>query len=97
MEGIKRKKSIATTRTFDTNYSKLLEVQERVATFAVTCAEKLRKQKTCCNLIMVFIHTNGHRKELPQYSRNIVIKTSYPTNSSIDIVKYASIGLKGNL
>jgi len=94
LEDIKRKKSIATTRTFDTNYTKLLEVQERVSTFAVTCAEKLRKQKSCCNLIMVFIHTNGHRKELPQYSRNIVVKTDYPTNSSIDIVKYAVLGLK---
>jgi len=94
LEDIKRKKSIATTRTFETNYSKLLEVQERVSTFAVTCAEKLRKQKTCCNLIMVFVHTNGHRKELPQYSRSIVVKTDYPTNSSIDIVKYAVLGLK---
>ena len=94
LEDIKRKKSIATTRTFETNYSKLLEVQERVSTFAVTCAEKLRVQKTCCNLIMVFVHTNGHRKELPQYSRSIVVKTDYPTNSSIDIVKYAVLGLK---
>ena len=94
LEDIKRKKSIATTRTFETNYSKLLEVQERISTFAVTCAEKLRVQKTCCNLIMVFVHTNGHRKELPQYSRSIVVKTDYPTNSSIDIVKYAVLGLK---
>jgi DNA polymerase V len=43
---------------------------------------------------MVFIHTNGHRKELPQYSRNIVVKTDYPTNSSIEIVRYAVLGLK---
>jgi DNA polymerase V len=91
---VKRKKSIATTRTFEKNHTDLLNVQERVATFAVTCAEKLRKQNSCCNLIMVFIHTNGHRKDLPQYSRNIVVKTASATNSSLDIVKYAIRGLK---
>ena len=94
MEDVKRKKSIAITRTFDRNYSELSEIKERVSTFAVTCAEKLRKQKSCCNAIMIFIHTNGHRKELEQYSRSIVVKTDYPTNSSIDIVKYAAEGLQ---
>ena len=94
IDDVKRKKAIATTRTFEKNHTDLSNIQERVSTFAVTCAEKLRKQNSCCNLIMVFIHTNGHRQDLPQYSRNIVVKTDYPTNSSMDIVKYAVKGLK---
>lgn len=94
LDDVKRKKAIATTRTFDKNYKDLNDIQERVSTFAVTCAEKLRRQKSCCNVIMVFILTNYHRKDLSQYSRNISIKTDYPTNSSIDIVRYANIGLK---
>ena len=94
MEDVKRKKSIATSRTFERNHTEIGDIKERISTFAVTCAEKLRKQKTCCNAVMVFIHTNGHRKELEQYSRNIIVKTDYPTNSSIDIVKYAVKGLK---
>jgi len=94
LDDVKRKKAIATTRTFEKNHADLFNVQERVSTFATTCAEKLRKQKSCCNMIMVFVHTNGHRKDLPQYSRNIVIKTDYPSNSSIDIVRYAVKGLK---
>ncbi|HAI19812.1 MAG TPA: SOS mutagenesis and repair protein UmuC, partial [Xanthomarina gelatinilytica] len=36
----------------------------------------------------------GFRKDLPQYGRNIVVKTHYPTNSSIDLVKYAEAGLQ---
>jgi DNA polymerase V len=94
LEEVKRKKSIATTRTFEKNHADLFNVQERVSTFAVNCAEKLRRQNDCCNLIMVFVQTNGHRKDLPQYSRNIVVKTDFPTNSSLDIVKYAIKGLK---
>jgi DNA polymerase V len=94
IEEVKRKKAIATTRTFERNHSDLFNIQERVSTFAVTCAEKLRKQKSCCNTILVFVQTNRHRQDLAQYGRSIVIKTDYPTNSSLDIVKYAIKGLK---
>jgi DNA polymerase V len=43
---------------------------------------------------MVFIHTNFHRKDLPQYSRNIVIKLPYPSNSNIELTKFVNIALK---
>ncbi len=88
------KKNIATTRSFETNYTKFEELAERVSTFASSCAEKLRKQKSCCNSLMVFIHTNGHRKDLPQYSRNIVVKLPFATNSTIELSGFALKALK---
>lgn len=88
------KKNIATTRSFERNYTELSEVSERVTTFAVSCAEKLRRQKSCCNAIMVFIHTNGHRAELPQYSRNIVVKLPFATNSGIELAQFATKALE---
>ena len=94
LDEIKPKKNIACTRSFETNYTKLEQVKERVSTFAVTCAEKLRKQKSCCNSLMVFVHTNGHRTDLPQYSKNIVIQLPYSTNSSIVLAEYANKGLE---
>lgn len=94
LDEIQPKKNIATTRSFHKNYTNLEEVKERVSTFATICAEKLRKQKSCCNALMVFVHTNGHRKDLPQYSRNIFVRLPYPTNSSIDLSKYATLGLE---
>ena len=42
---------------------------------------------------MVFIHTNGHRHDLAQYSKNIVIKLPYPTNSSMELSKFATQAL----
>jgi DNA polymerase V len=89
MEDVKDKKNIATTRTFDSNYTKLEQIKERVAGFAVACAAKLRAQHSCCNSIMVFIHTNGYRTDQEQYSRNIVIKLPFATNSSIELAKFA--------
>ena len=94
METIHPKKSIATTRTFDNNYKEYSQLKERVTTFAVSCAEKLRKQKSCCNSIMVFIHTNYHRKDLEQYSQSIVMKLPYPTNSAIELSKFCIQGLQ---
>ncbi|WP_457617559.1 Y-family DNA polymerase [Lutibacter sp.] len=94
LETVQTKKAIATTRTFDRVHTDFESIKERVSTFAVSCAEKLRKQGSCANVVMVFLHTNWHRKDLPQYSKNIVVKTLYPTNSSIDLIQYAVQGLE---
>ncbi|HKK81367.1 MAG TPA: Y-family DNA polymerase [Prolixibacteraceae bacterium] len=93
MEEAKEKKNIATTRSFEKMYTGFDELKERVVTFAVTCAEKLRKQQSCCNSVMVFIHTNGFKPDMPQYSRNVVVKLPYPTNSGIELAKFATRGL----
>jgi DNA polymerase V len=87
------KKIIATTRSFDKNYTDKVQIQERVATFAASCAAKLRQQKSCANAILVFVHTNIHRHDLPQYSRSITMKLPYPTHSSIELAKFAKQAL----
>lgn len=94
MEEEKVKQNIATTRSFEKDYTELEELKERVSTFAIVCAEKLRRQKSCCKAIMVFIHTNGFRAEDPQYSKNIVIKLPFPSNSSIELSKFANQALE---
>jgi len=94
LETPKSKKMIATTRSFEKSLTKFEDISERVATFTASCSEKLRRQNSHCNMIMVFVVTNYHRKDQPQYSRNIVINTDFPTNSTIDLNHYAQIGLK---
>lgn len=93
LDEVKNKKSIATTRTFDEMIENKADIRERVSTFAVKCAEKLRKQKTCCNAIQVFITTNYFREDLPQYSNSVTIKLPFATNSSIELAEYATMGL----
>ena len=88
------RKNIATTRTFEKPYTTYEEVKERVITFAALCAEKLRKQKSLCNALMVFIHTNYHRNDLPQYSKSAVISLPFPTNSTLEIAHFANLALK---
>jgi DNA polymerase V len=94
IEKTQNKKTIATTRSFEKPFTKLEDISERVATFTASCSEKLRKQNSHCRMIMVFLQTNYFRKDQPQYSRNCIITTDFPTNSTIELNHYAQIGLK---
>lgn len=89
----KPRKNIATTRSFETLYTDIDAVKERISAFAVSCAEKLRKQHTCCLSITIFICTPQHRTHLPQYSRSIHIKLPYPTHSAIELSQFATQAL----
>ena len=59
---VSAKKSISTTRSFENTITEFEEIKERISTFAVCCAEKLRIQNTKCNLIYVFIRSNKFQK-----------------------------------
>jgi DNA polymerase V len=89
----KPKKNIAVTRSFDKMYEKKDEIAERLSTFSANCGEKLRKQNSHTNLIMVFLFSNFFRKDLPQHRGFISIKTDYPTNSTLEINRYAQLAL----
>lgn len=94
LEELENKKNIASTRSFDVNYTKFEEVQERVSTFSSSCAEKLRKQHSFCRSITVFLMTNRFRAEQHQYQNSITIDLPFATNSAIELSKYATVALK---
>lgn len=88
------KKEIRNARSFGTMQTELPVIAEAVSNFASRCAYKLRKQKTCANILIVFIHTNQHRHDLKQYASSRVMHLPTATNSTIEIVHYANIALK---
>jgi len=94
LEEVENKKNIASTRSFDTNYTKFEDVQERVSTFASSCAEKLRKQQSFCRSITVFVMTNRFRTEQEQYQNSITLDLPFATNSAIELSKYATVALR---
>jgi len=91
---IPAKKSICNARSFGQMQTELEVIEEAVANHASRCAYKLRKQKTTANILMVFLHTNQHRKDLKQYACNRVFHIPVATNSSIEIIHYARIALQ---
>jgi DNA polymerase V len=94
IEDVDTKKNIMTTRSFETNYTELAQLRERVSTFAIAAAVKLRKQHSCCAGVIVYIDTNRNREDLPQYSRSLAVNLPFPTNSSIEISKFATQALE---
>lgn len=94
LEDIQPKKNIATTRSFETLYTEFDQLRERVVTFATLCGEKLRKQRSKCNSLSVFIVTNRFRKDLPQYGKSFWMSLPYPTNSGIELAKFAVLALE---
>ncbi len=88
------KKAIATTRSFKGNITNYEKIKERISTFAICCAEKLRSQNSNCNSIYVFVRSNKFQKNKPQYRNGILMTIPFSTNSNMIISKYAVEGLR---
>ena len=84
-EELHDKYMIATTRSFPNVLSDLNEIEERVATFANSCAEKLRKQKSECSGAYVFLRSNRFGKEYMKIGA--MVHFGFATSSSITITK----------
>lgn len=81
------KKQIATTRSFDHDIHEYEALHQRVAQYAASCAEKLRVQNSVCGEVAVFILTNRHKENLPQYYESRLVKLSFPTDSTLELTK----------
>ena len=87
------KKGIATTRSFERTLAEFKDLEERISTFASSCAEKMRKQKSSCTALIVFLRSDPHKKGVTPYRNSCVLTLPYATNSSITLSKYAVLGL----
>ncbi|WP_367231395.1 Y-family DNA polymerase [Flavobacterium enshiense] len=87
-EILETKKSIAITRSFKTKLTRLDDLKERVSTFATVCAEKLRKQNSCCYSVNVFLAKDPHKTTGRTYfSRTETLP--FATNSNLTISQLA--------
>ena len=88
------KKGIATTRSFEGTITQFSDLEERISTFATSCAEKMRKQRSSCNALLVFVRSDPHKKGGFPYRNSCVLPLPYATNSSILLSKHAVMGLQ---
>lgn len=69
-------------------------LKERVSTFASVCAEKLRKQKSCCHTIIVMLVIDNHLYKSSKYYLNSAVTLPFATNSTLTIANTALAILK---
>lgn len=93
-EDVQDKKSMACTRSFEKMHNDLDNIAERASTFCAILGEKLRIQKSHCNVITIFIISNSFRTDLEQHRSLRTIKTDYPTNSTLEINRIVQAALK---
>lgn len=85
IEEPKNKKSIAITRSFEQSINEYAELKERISTFATVCSEKLRKQKSCCYNVIIYLRKDKYKNPNDRYNFYKMQSLPFATNSSITI------------
>jgi len=88
------RKQIISSRSFGQAVTSLNELQEAVSVYMSTAATRLREQGSVAATVHVYIHTNVHKKEEPQYSRGITIALALATSDTMQLVEAVKAGLR---
>lgn len=86
---IVRKKTICTSRSFGNMVGGLDSLKAAVATFASSCANKLRGEGSGAKSVTVFICSNRFREDLEQYSNASSMSFLTPTSDAMEITNAA--------
>ena len=85
-DSFKAKQSICVSRSFSSEIYDVKELEEQIANFASSMAEKLRKQKSVCGEMVVFAYTNRFKESAPQTYSNGLVSFTTPTSDHRKIV-----------
>lgn len=85
-DGFEAKQSICVSRSFSSEIYDLKELQEQIANFASSMAEKLRKQHSVTGEMAVFAYTNRFKENLPQSHSSFLVSFPTPTADQRNIV-----------
>lgn len=91
-----RQKSIMYSRTFAHMTNNKTVLMRELSNYASSATRKMREQGSLCRTVTIFLATNRHREDLPQYSADDTIKLSTPTDDSTQII-HAAIQLLDKL
>lgn len=85
---VPKKKEIMVSRTFGKSTEDLDVLRESIANYVSSACEKLRKQKSVCSNVEVFVRTDAH-KNVPQYYGFDSKKIQSATSDTRKVIKYA--------
>lgn len=88
------KQQITVSRSFAHELTQYEDLHTSVTTFMAMAAEKLRRQRSLCGSLTVYILTNRHREELPQYFESVTIHPAVATDDTLELVPLATEALR---
>ena len=91
---VAQRQTICTSRSFGNLVTDYDALQASVASFAASCANKLRGQHSLTSAVTVFVSSNRFREDLTQYSNGQTRILPMPTSDTIEITQAALSVLK---
>lgn len=82
------KQQLVNSRSFGKPVTELAVLQDALSVFAANACQKLRAQNSHAALVQVFMLTNRHRQDQPQYNPCMSVPLPMPTNDSLVINKW---------
>lgn len=93
-EAAPKKQQIMSSRSFGHYVYDLEALGEAVASYIAIAAGKLRGQGSLAGMVQVYIRTNPHKANAPQYQRGLSIPLPEPTDDTLRLTTIALWGLK---
>jgi len=93
-EAAPNKQQIMSSRSFGSYVYDLTTLKEAVASYIAIAAEKLRAQGSLAGMVQVYIRTNPHKGNAPQYQRGLTIPLPEATDDTLRLTRAALWGLK---
>ncbi|MEI7613651.1 MAG: Y-family DNA polymerase [Betaproteobacteria bacterium] len=88
------KQQIISSRSFGQYVYDFEPLGEAVASYIAIAAEKLRSQGSLAGMVHVYIRTNPHKANAPQYQQGLTIPLPEPTDDTLRLTTIARWGLK---
>jgi DNA polymerase V len=91
---VPNKQQIMSSRSFGQYVYDLAPLNEAVASYIAIAAEKLRRQGSLAGMVQVYIRTNPHKENAPQYQKGLTIPLPEATDDTLRLTRAALWGLK---
>ncbi|MBO9198877.1 MULTISPECIES: Y-family DNA polymerase [Niastella] len=89
-----KKKMVCVARGFGKVLNDKNEVMEALANYTAMVAAKLRSEQLATSTIQIFVQTNAHRANEPQYFRSLTIQLPVATNNTNELITHARQGFE---
>jgi len=88
------RQQIQSSRSFGQYVHDLPSLEEAVASYVSMAAEKLRRQHSLAGMLQVYLRTNPHRTDAPQYQQGLTVPLPTPTDDTLRLITVARWALK---
>ena len=89
-----RQKSIMYSRTFAHMTSSKTILMRELSNYASAATRRMREQGSLCQTVTLFLTTNRHRTDLPQYYADDTIRLSTATDDSAQVIQAVTVLLE---